>query len=73
MNRKREKELLQQQLELLSEKSRGAIDLELKDLSIAMCEVYNALFGRVTIPVSIICSLIVIMYFAINFIVLFNN
>ena len=40
---KKEKELLRKQLQLLAEQSRGATDMELVELSIAMCKVYKEL------------------------------
>ena len=40
------KELLDQQLQLLAEKSKGADSIKLLELTQAMCEVYIALTSR---------------------------
>ena len=40
---KKEKELLRKQLQLLAEQSEGATDMELAELSIAMCKVHKEL------------------------------
>lgn len=41
--REKDEEILRKQLELLAERSKDAIESELKDLSIAMCEIYKML------------------------------
>lgn len=38
-----ERQMLRKQMELLAEQSKGATDIELAKLSVAMCEVYKAL------------------------------
>ena len=64
----REKEILRQQLELLSKDSQKAIESDLANLSIAMCEVYKKLHieGR-----SLILALffVMILNLLVNFII----
>ena len=66
--------LLRKQMELLAEQSKGAVDPnELRSLSTAMCEVYNALVNGITLAIRSIGGFVVIVYLAINIVVLFQK
>lgn len=74
MEKKTETGMLRKQIKLLAEQSEQAIDSrELKDLSVAMHEVHNALAIRMTLTICGICGFVVIAYLAVNIVVLIKK
>lgn len=67
---RREKELLRQQLELLAERSKGAMEKDLSELSDPMCEVYKLLNYTVF---TISAQFAVYAYLVVGFLVLLKK
>ena len=67
---RKEKELLRQQLELLAEQSKTAMEEDLSNLSNSMCEVYRLLNQSVF---SVTTQLAMFAYFVVGFLILLKK
>ena len=67
---RKQEELLRQQLELLAEQSKGAMEEDLSNLSNSMCEVYKLLTQS---HAAFFANLIVGAYFFVGFLILIKK